>query len=94
MSALILAQLAESPELISVFKEILSNEGNELYLKNVGELRLEGAYTVRSLRYMLLEQGYILLGYLDANKNSRFNLPLEGIITANPDDYLIVLGTK
>ena len=39
MSSLILAQLAESPELIDVFREILSNEGNELYLKNVGLLR-------------------------------------------------------
>ena len=94
MSALILAQLAESPELINVFREILSNEGNEIYLKNVGQLQLKGEYSVRSLRAMLLEQGYILLGYLDADKTSRFNLPLDSMIAVDPNDNLIVLGTE
>lgn len=42
----ILAQLAESPELLYVFVEILSNEGNELYLKNVGAMNLEDTYTI------------------------------------------------
>ena len=92
MSSLILAQLAESPELLNVFREILSNEGNELYLKNAGTIHLTGDYTVRELRRIFLQHGYILLGYLDAEKNSRFNLPLDEIMTLTEEDSLIVLG--
>ena len=92
MSSLILAQLAESPELIDVFREILSNKGNELYLKNVGSMGLAGKYEIRNLRRIMLKQGYILYGHLDAEKNSRFNLPLNEEITLKKEDHLIVLG--
>ena len=92
MSSLILAQLAESPELLNVFREILSNEGNELYLKNAGKIHLTGYYTVRELRRIFLKHGYILIGYLDAEKNSRFNLPLDETMTLTEEDSLIVLG--
>ena len=94
MSSLILAQLAESPELIGVFREILSNEGNELYLKKVSKMKLEGEYSVRKLRYIMLKNGYILLGILDAEKYSRYNLPIEEKVTLTGDDNLIVLGLK
>ena len=92
MSSLILAQLAESPELISVFREILSNEGNELYLKNVGLMHLEGTHTIRELRQIMLRQGYILMGDLDAEKYSTFNRKLDDAITLSGEDYLIVIG--
>ncbi len=92
MSSLILTQLAESPELIGVFKEILSNGGNELYLKNAGLLNLKGSYSIRDLRRIMLKRGCILLGYLDADKNSFFNLPLKETITLAEEDHLIVLG--
>ncbi len=92
MSSMILAQLAESPELIEVFREILSNKGNELYLKNVGSLGLEGTHTVRRLRALMLTYGYVLLGYLDAEKNSRYNLPLDESVTLKKEDNLIALG--
>ena len=92
MSSMILAQLAESPELIEVFREILSNNGNELYLKNVGSLKLEGTHTVRGLRAVMLKSGYVLLGYLDEKKNSRYNLPLGETVTLAKEDNLIVLG--
>ena len=94
MSSLILAQLAESPELINVFKEILSNEGNELYLKNVGLSKLEGKHTIRDLRMIMLKHGYIFLGYIDEEKNSYFNLPLDEELDLTKDDNLIVLGKK
>ena len=93
-SSLILAQLAESPELVSVFREILSNEGNELYLKNVGLLQLSGVYSISSLRHIMLKEGYILLGYLDSEKNSHFNLPLHEIVNLCDEDALIVLGEQ
>ena len=92
MSSLILAQLAESPELIDVFKELLSNRGNELYLKNVEKMGLVGTYSIRDLRRILLKQGAILLGHLDAEKHSQFNFPIDEELTLTADDYLIVLS--
>ena len=94
MSSLILAQLAESPELIGVFREILSNEGNEIYLKNAGLIKLEGEFSVRDIRMIMLKYSYIFLGYIDKDKNSHFNLPLDEIITLTKEDNLIVLGEK
>ncbi|MCR5427591.1 MAG: hypothetical protein K6F16_01210 [Lachnospiraceae bacterium] len=92
MSSLILAQLAENPELVDVFREILSNEGNELLLKNAGDLRLTGRYSVRDLRRIMLRYGFVLLGRLDAQNNSTFNLPLEAVLELTDEDSLIVLG--
>ena len=94
MSSLILAQLAESPELVSVFRELLSNRGNELYLKNVGLMQLEGEYSVRRLRQIMLKQGYILLGDLDSEKRSHFNRQLDERIVLTKDDSLIVIGEE
>ncbi|MBP5168214.1 MAG: hypothetical protein ILP14_03315, partial [Oscillospiraceae bacterium] len=59
MASLILAQLAENPELIDVFRELLSNEGNELYLKKMKKMNLKGTYTVRELRLSMLREGCI-----------------------------------
>ena len=92
MSSLILAQLAENPELVDVFREILSNKGNELLLKNAGDLRLTGRYSVRDLRRIMLRYGFVLLGRLDAQNNSTFNLPLEAVLELTDEDSLIVLG--
>ena len=94
MSSLILAQLAENPELLHVFRELLSNEGSELYLKNAEKCGLTGVYTVRELRRLLLKNGYIMLGYLDRDKISRFNLPLDEVLDLGEEDYLIVLGEE
>ena len=94
MSSLILAQLAESPEIIDVFREILSNKGNEIYLKNAGLISLLGEYTTRELRSILLHQGYIFLGYIDSNKKNHFDLSLDENISLSKEDSLIVLGEK
>ena len=92
MSSLILAQLAENPELIDVFREILSNEGSELYLKNAGSMDLVGAFKVRELRDIMLANRCVLLGCLDRDKYSRFNLPLDETVELTAEDCLIVLG--
>lgn len=81
MSSMLLAQLAESPELLYVFVEILSNEGNELYLKSVSAMNLEGTYTISELRQIMLRAGYILIGDMNADKNRAFNRSLEEKIT-------------
>lgn len=93
MSSLCLAQLAESPELAGVFRELLSNRGNELYLKKAAPLGLAGTHTVRRLRARALEHGYVLLGCIRGGE-SVFNPPLHSEITLDASDMLIVLGEK
>ena len=92
MSSLLLAQLAENPELVEVFREILSNEGNELLLKNAGDMELTGRYSVRDLRRIMLRYGFVLLGRLDTDNESTFNLPLDAVLELTDEDSLIVLG--
>ena len=93
MSSLFLAQLAESPELIVVFKELLSNAGNELYLKKAKNLHCAGQHTVSELRAMMLEQHYIFLGYRNAiDHTNAFNPPLNNTVELSAEDSLIVLG--
>lgn len=92
MSSLFLAQLAENPELIEVFRDLLDNEGTELYLKNAGDLNLCGVHTVLELRRIALSCGFILLGYLDAKKRSHFPLSLDQTVELTPDCNIIVLS--
>lgn len=92
MSSLFLAQLAEYPELIEVFRDILDNDGNELYLKNAGDLNICGTYTILELRQIALSYGYILLGYLNAEKQSYFNLSLTETVNLTSDCNIIVLS--
>jgi hypothetical protein len=92
VSSLILAQIAESPELIGFFREILSDEGNELYLKNASLMEMEGSHTVRSLRREALRQGYVFLGCIDAKMNSRINPSLDETINLTAQDSVILLG--
>ena len=94
MSSLFLAQLAESPELFDVFREILSNAGSELYLKQAKEFGLDGTYSIREIRRVVLRYGYLLLGLMGTDKHSRYNLPLEEMIELAADDEIIVLGEE
>ncbi len=94
MSSMILAQLSESPELLDAFREILSNEGSEIYLKKASQLGIRGRYPVRSLRKMAFMQGYVLLGWMDAERQSFFNPPLDEEVEADEGCTFIVLGEK
>ena len=94
MSSMILAQLSESPELLGAFREILSNEGNEIFLKKASQLGIRGRFPIRSLRKMALEEGYVLLGTMDENRESSFNPPLDREVEAGEGCTLIVLGEK
>ena len=75
-----------------MFHEILSNEGNELYLKNAGTAGLTGTHSVRALRRAALEGGYVLLGYVDPDKGSIFLLSPEEEVSLTPEEDLIVIG--
>ena len=97
MSSLILAQLSESPELSKVFQEILSNEGNELFLRTAEELGCTGKQTIRSLRGILCRKRCVLLGLLGGTSDapeSLFNPPLDQAVELKPQDQLIVLSEQ
>ena len=94
MSSLFLAQLAENPELIGVFRELLSNEGAELFLKHIGDAEEGVRCTVREMRSALLDHGYVFLGYVNEEFESVFDPPLTAELSLTGADRLIVLGEK
>ncbi len=95
MSALFLAQLAESPELTEVFREILSNEGSEFYLKPAGRLQCAGERSVAEIRKIALAQSYVVLGYMkEGSFKCTFNPPLNEVVSLTESDSLIVVGEK
>ncbi len=94
MSSMILAQLSESPELLGAFREILSNEGSEIFLKKPAQLGICGRLSVRSLRRLAMDRGYVLLGWIDDKWESTFNPPLDRELDTDGGCTLIVLGEK
>lgn len=93
MSSLFLAQLSETPELIQVFDELLTNEGNEIYLKTAEEMHCTGTRTILELRRRLIRQRYVMIGYMTAaDFRCRFELSLQDSVTLAPEDKLIVIG--
>lgn len=94
MGSLFLAQLAESPALIEAFREILSNEGNEIYMKSPKNMSLTGLYSVCEIRQRLYALGYIFLGYMKSDNTYQFNPPLDANIEIKGSDKLIVLGEE
>ena len=94
--SLFLSQLADRPELESVFRELLSNEGSEIYLKSAGELRLERELTVREARIAALAQGFIFIGLMDEHGGEMtpvFDPPLDQVLVLDEKDRLIVIGS-
>ncbi|MBE6128129.1 MAG: hypothetical protein E7185_02525 [Erysipelotrichaceae bacterium] len=92
MSSLFLAQLAESPQLLTAFAEILSNKGNELYLKTPKNLNCLGNLSVLEIRNRLYRQGYIFLGIMDENNEYLFNPGLDLKLEIRSTHKLIVFG--
>ena len=97
MISLFLAQLAENPKLYHIFKEILSNEGNEIYLKTAEEMQCAGEYTCAELRAICLYHGYVFLGINKIRGTESlnfFNPRLEETIDLEAKDRLIVMGAE
>ena len=95
MMSLLLAQLAENPLLSRIFTELLSNEGNELYLKRAGQLGIRGTWTGAGLRALCLDRGYVFLGChvrQGGTRRNLFNPELDREITLEEADKVIVLG--
>ena len=97
MVSLFLSQLADRPDLESVFRELLSNEGCEIYLRSAAELSLASGITVREARKAVLRKGYVLLGVMDEEDGATvpvFNPPLDKVLTLDDNDRLIVIGEE
>ena len=94
MSALFLAQLSKSPELLPAFSELLSREGSEVYLIKAKYLNAAGSYTIRQLRQIALANQYVLIGYINFRGEYRFNPALDKPVTPGEDDYLILIGDR
>ena len=93
MSSLFLAQLSETPDLKKVFDELLTNAGNEIYLKTAEEMHCVGTWTVLELRRRLIRQCYVMIGTMTAEDyKCRWDLSLGDSVTLTPDDKLIVIG--
>ncbi|MBP5766056.1 MAG: hypothetical protein J6X47_03630 [Clostridia bacterium] len=97
MVSLFLSQLADRPNLESVFRELISDDGNEIYLKKARELRLVNELTVREARIAALEQGYVLIGVMDEENGVMtpvFNPPVDRVLKLDDADRLIVIGNE
>ena len=95
---MILAQMANNIRLRFLFRELLSNKGNEVFMKAAdlfGEIR---EMEVRDLRMLAMRNGYTLLGYLKRDKKSRavpcLNPDPDDTVTLGENDSLIVIGRK
>ncbi len=94
MASLFLAQLGENPRLISAFREILSNEGNELFMKRATELNCVGSFEVYQLRQLLFEKGCIFLGAMTADGQYTLNPPLKSTVDLKAEDSVIVFAEE
>lgn len=98
MSSMILAQLVENPLLYGVFYELLSNVGNEIYLKTAASLGCDRVErTIAEMRMKALSRGYLLLGYIGEGSKScavHLNPPLEERVILSPEERLIVIGEQ
>lgn len=95
MSSMIMSQLAQKPELIDAFNELLSNSGNELVLRNAEEYGYDGMQmTIAQLRHLLLEHNCILLGIIREANNVQevsLNPNLHDEVALTAEDEFVVI---
>lgn len=96
ITSMALAQMVESPELEDFFSEILTNVGNELYLKKVEKFDLEDrSVDIRTLRKLMKDNGYILLGYqkeTEGNHVPVLNPDIDVVVHLEKGDSLVLIG--
>ncbi len=94
MQSLFVAQLADNSNLLPAFKELLSNEGNGIYIRRAEHLFCTGTFTVAELRQLLYSQRYIFLGYSEFNGEFIMNPPRNKTVEIDGSDRIIVLSEK
>lgn len=95
MSSMIMSQLAQKPELIDAFNELLSNKGNELVLRKAEQYGYDGmTMTIAQLRHLLLEHNCVLLGIIrnqDDSQDVNLNPGLHDEVSLLADDEFVVI---
>lgn len=95
MAAMLVAQIAEKPELYSAIRELISRQGADLCLQDAARFLPEaGSYPVSELRVRLLEQGFSFLGYIRRGETSTVVLdpPVTAEAALSMEDKLICIG--
>lgn len=95
MFSMFLSQLSNNPELIDMYRELLSKGNNEILLLPKSLFNIDGEKTVSEIRMLVRDYGYIFLGYY-RNKGKRYqchyNSNASDIIDLNEKDVLLVIG--
>ena len=98
--SLMVSQVAENPHLVSVFDELFSSQGYEIYLKPAGDYVKPGRHTFGVLCEAALRRNEIAIGYRLA-KSARDPHAAYGVkvnpskrekLRFAPDDKVIVLA--
>ena len=92
MAARFLAQLSQNNELLPLFSEILSNQGNEIQLIRAKDIGAAGSFTVAQLRRLSLRNGFVFMGVVRDAGEYCFNPPLAESVTLQEQEHLIVIG--
>jgi len=98
--SLMVSQVAENPNLVSVFEELFSSEGYEIYLKPVGDYVREGRHTFGVVTEAALRRGEIAIGYrlaaLSSDQKAAFGVVINpskrASIALTTTDKIIVLA--
>ena len=98
ISSMMIAQMVTSPELYGVFKELLSNEGTDLFLRSASQMGvINQELETAQLRKILLQNKYHLLGVMKNNPDYRetfINPDLHQKWMLDDDDCLILIGEQ
>ena len=96
ISSMIIAQVANNPRIRFLFNELLSNKGNEIYLRYASSLGCDGeSIAIKDLRQIALDYGYLILGYIKGKSGKEeivMNPDAWKKVKLDPEDRLIVLG--
>ncbi len=91
--SMFLSQIADSPDITSAFKELLSNTGREIHLKPASILGAGRVMTCAEIRAELISKGNIFLGYTCRDKTT-LNPDLDEVIKVGEIDKLVVISEK
>ena len=96
MASMILAQIANNNNLRYVFRELMSNRGNEIFMKPAEIFCTAGEeISVRALRKNAMELGYLVIGIMrrdGEDQNIDLNPNPRSSVTLSKKDALIVIG--
>ncbi len=94
LSSMLLAQIAEDPRRLGLFRDLLDESDSEVYLKPLIDFRISGArMTVRELREHIYDYGYIPMGI--RTREGIFQVLDDNLrIQPKVGDHLVLIGKE